>query len=86
MEEIFELADRVSVLRDGTLVGTREVSETNEDELIALMINRTIEQVYHKDDIHDRRDDPGDAQPQREGLRGRLAHACTRARSSASTA
>ncbi len=49
MEEIFELADRVSVLRDGTLVGTRKVSETNEKELIALMINRSIEQVYHKD-------------------------------------
>ncbi len=49
MEEIFELADRVSVLRDGTLVGTRLVSETNESELIALMINRSIEQIYHKD-------------------------------------
>jgi ribose transport system ATP-binding protein len=49
MEEIFELADRVSVLRDGTLVGTRRVSETNESELIALMINRSIEQIYHKD-------------------------------------
>ncbi len=49
MEEIFELADRVSVLRDGTLVGTRKVSETNESELIALMINRSIEQIYHKD-------------------------------------
>ena len=49
MEEIFELADRVSVLRDGTLVGTRQVGETNETELIALMINRSIEQVYHKE-------------------------------------
>ncbi len=51
MEEIFELADRVSVLRDGMLVGTREVSETNEVELISMMINRTIEQVYHKDEF-----------------------------------
>ncbi|MHB2167407.1 sugar ABC transporter ATP-binding protein [Alsobacter sp. R-9] len=49
MEEIFELADRVSVLRDGTLVGTRRVSETSDAELIALMINRSIEQVYHKE-------------------------------------
>ena len=51
MEEVFELADRVSVLRDGTLVGTRDVAETNEDELIAMMINRSIEQVYHKETI-----------------------------------
>jgi ribose transport system ATP-binding protein len=49
MEEIFELADRVSVLRDGMLVGTRKVSETSDAELIGMMINRSIEQVYHKE-------------------------------------
>lgn len=49
MEEVFELADRVSVLRDGTYVGTRAIGETDEAELIRLMINRSIEQVYHKE-------------------------------------
>jgi len=49
LEEVFELCDRVSVLRDGALVATRKVKETNEAELIALMINRTIEQIYHKE-------------------------------------
>ena len=48
---MFELCDRVSVLRDGALVGTRQVSETNEADLIALMINRKIEQIYHKDAV-----------------------------------
>ncbi|TIS73540.1 MAG: sugar ABC transporter ATP-binding protein, partial [Mesorhizobium sp.] len=42
MEEVFELADRVSVLRDGTLVGTRNIAETSEPELVKLMINRSI--------------------------------------------
>ena len=51
LEEVFELADRVSVLRDGALVGTRKISETNENDLIALMINRSIEQIYHKDKV-----------------------------------
>lgn len=51
MEEVFELADRVSVLRDGTHVGTRLIGETNDTELIALMINRSIEQIYHKEEI-----------------------------------
>ena len=51
MEEVFELADRVSVLRDGTLVGTREIAETNEAELVSLMINRTLQQIYHKERI-----------------------------------
>ncbi len=51
LEEVFELADRVSVLRDGALVGTRRISETNENDLIAMMINRSIEQIYHKDKV-----------------------------------
>lgn len=51
MEEVFELADRVSVLRDGTHVGTRNIGETDDAELIALMINRSIEQIYHKEQI-----------------------------------
>jgi ribose transport system ATP-binding protein len=51
LEEVFELADRVSVLRDGALVGTRRIDETNENDLIALMINRSIEQIYHKDKV-----------------------------------
>ena len=48
---MFELADRVSVLRDGALVGTRDIGETNEADLIALMINRSIEQIYHKEKV-----------------------------------
>ncbi|BDA83132.1 sugar ABC transporter ATP-binding protein [Aureimonas sp. SA4125] len=51
MEEVFELADRVSVLRDGVHVGTRMISETNDAELVALMINRSLEQIYHKEKI-----------------------------------
>jgi ribose transport system ATP-binding protein len=51
LEEVFELCDRVSVLRDGALVGTRKVAETNEADLIQLMINRAIDQIYHKDQV-----------------------------------
>jgi ribose transport system ATP-binding protein len=51
LEEVFELADRVSVLRDGRLVSTRRVAETDEATLIRDMINRAIEQVYHKEEV-----------------------------------
>jgi ribose transport system ATP-binding protein len=51
LEEVFELADRVTVLRDGNLVGTRDIKDTNETELVALMINRSIEQIYHKETV-----------------------------------
>ena len=40
MSELDEVCDRVSVLRDGTYVGTREVAITPKDDLIALKIGR----------------------------------------------
>ncbi len=51
MEEIFHLAGRVSVLRDGALVSTRQVAETSEAELIADMVNRAIDQVHEKHQV-----------------------------------
>jgi ribose transport system ATP-binding protein len=51
LEEVFELADRVSILRDGALISTRVVAETTEADLIFGMINRSIEQVYHKEHV-----------------------------------
>jgi ribose transport system ATP-binding protein len=48
MEEVFELADRVSVFRDGRLISTRAVSETDEQKLIADMAGREITQLHYK--------------------------------------
>jgi ABC-type sugar transport system ATPase subunit len=46
MDEIFRIADRVTVLRDGRLVGTRERSETDADEIIRMMVGRELEKLY----------------------------------------
>ncbi len=46
LEEIFALADRVTVLRDGESVGTRPIGELNEAELIRLMIGREMAHIY----------------------------------------
>jgi ribose transport system ATP-binding protein len=51
LEEVFQLADRVSILRDGQLVSTQRVADTNEKELITGMINRSIEQMHYKETI-----------------------------------
>src|SRR3984957_17771572 len=51
LEEVFPLADRVSILRDGQLVSTQRVADTNENALIAGMINRSIDQVHYKETI-----------------------------------
>ena len=48
LEEIFQLADRVSVLRDGEYIATRDIADTNKDELIQLMVGRTLSQTYPK--------------------------------------
>lgn len=48
MEEVFLLADRVTVLRDGQYVATKNVAETNADELISMMVGRTIDNLFPK--------------------------------------
>ena len=46
MPEIFALADRVTVLRDGHLVGTRPVSEVDEPALVSMMVGRAVDRLY----------------------------------------
>ena len=48
LSEIFDVADRVVVLRDGQYIATKNVSETNEEELISLMVGREIESFFTK--------------------------------------
>ena len=46
MQEIFDLTDRVTVMRDGSYIGTRITNETNPDELVKLMVGRELEKYY----------------------------------------
>lgn len=48
MKEIFELGDRVSVLKDGKLVTTMNVSDTDEESLVTKMIGRELTDIYPK--------------------------------------
>lgn len=48
LNEVFELSDRVTVLRDGQYVGTQITAETTEDRLINMMVGRTIDQLFPK--------------------------------------
>ncbi|MGW8482137.1 sugar ABC transporter ATP-binding protein [Microbacterium sp. NPDC055903] len=51
MEEIFRLADRVSVLRDGQYIATRDIAETSRRELISLMVGRELTEGYPERDF-----------------------------------
>jgi rhamnose transport system ATP-binding protein len=51
LEELFELADRVTVLRDGAYVDTLPMSGVTRDDLIRLMVGRTITNMFPKQDV-----------------------------------
>jgi ribose transport system ATP-binding protein len=63
LEEIFEICDTVTVLRDGRVAGRLATADVNEDALISLMVGRSIEQLY---DIH--RGAPGEVLLEVTGL------------------
>ena len=46
LDEVFALADRVAVLRDGALVGAWPVAETNRAEVVRAMVGRSVEELY----------------------------------------
>ncbi|MEO0496161.1 MAG: sugar ABC transporter ATP-binding protein, partial [Pseudomonadota bacterium] len=45
LDEIFKIADRVAVLRDGQMVGMRDVSHTNPEELVSLIVGRKAREI-----------------------------------------
>jgi L-arabinose transport system ATP-binding protein len=48
MNEIFRIADRIAVLRDGRLVGERAAVETSEDELVRMMVGRDLDALFRR--------------------------------------
>ena len=50
MEEIFEIADRVTVMRDGQYVATKDIEQTNVNDLIRMMVGRELSESYPESD------------------------------------
>ena len=46
LDELYAIADRVTVLKDGALVGTVDPRETQRDELIRLMVGRPLQDIF----------------------------------------
>ena len=83
LEELPRIADRVTALRDGALVGTRRMAEVSRAELIRMMVGRELSAVFPKVAA-----EPGDVvlEVRRAGLPGvgrpgRGPRACAPARS-----
>ncbi len=49
MEEIFEICDIVTILRDGKRVATKSIKDVDENSLISMMVGRSIEEMYNID-------------------------------------
>ncbi len=47
LEEIMDICDSVTVLKDGTYVDTLPVSQVNKDKLIAMMVGREMSDIYN---------------------------------------
>jgi ABC-type sugar transport system ATPase subunit len=49
LEEVFEICDRITVLRDGWNVGTRDVQGMTQDAVIQMMVGRTLGELFQKE-------------------------------------
>lgn len=48
IEEVFQIADRVTVLRDGHFVGVHSIKDVNNTQIIKMMVGRTVDDLYPK--------------------------------------
>jgi ABC-type sugar transport system ATPase subunit len=51
MDEIFYIADKVEVMRDGRLVGVKAMEDTNRAEIVHMMVGREIVDMYPKNEV-----------------------------------
>ena len=45
-DEIFHIADRYTVFRDGAFVGDGKIADLNEDDLVKMMVGRSVDQIF----------------------------------------
>jgi len=51
LNELFEISDRITVLRDGSCIGTVVTKECTEDQLIQMMVGRELNDIYPKSKV-----------------------------------
>ncbi|WP_262368432.1 sugar ABC transporter ATP-binding protein [Marinomonas sp. IMCC 4694] len=51
MNELFEIADEFSVFRDGKYIGTHASSDVTRDDIIQMMVGRSVDQMFPKEEV-----------------------------------
>ncbi len=50
-EEVYEVADRFAVFRDGRSIGSGLLSQANQDQIVRMMVGRSVEHAFPKADV-----------------------------------
>lgn len=50
MDEVFQISDEITIMRDGTYVGTYDAGKITHDELVRLMVGREITEMFPKEE------------------------------------
>ena len=69
MDEIFKISDRLTVFRDGCYITTKNINETSYDEVVSLMVGRSVDTLYPKRDFKD-----GEVIFEAKGISGKGVH------------
>nr|WP_255493986.1 sugar ABC transporter ATP-binding protein [Cetobacterium sp. 8H] len=51
MEEIFNICDRISILRDGSYIGTEIIKTVDQEKIVEMMTGKNIENLYSKEKV-----------------------------------
>lgn len=68
MDEIFEVSDQVTVLRDGKFIGSVKTCETTGEEIVKMMVGRDLKDMYVKNALRSREFDENEVLLKVEGL------------------
>ena len=53
MDEIFQISDRLTVFRDGKYIATKDIGHTNYDEVVSMMVGRSVTNLYPERDYRE---------------------------------
>ena len=70
LDEVFALAEKITVLKDGCVVGSLKTEETDQEEVVRMMVGRDLKQMFPPKEKKPDRDGDGGQEPLRSGLRG----------------
>ncbi|EPH95819.1 putative ribose transport ATP-binding protein rbsa [Enterococcus faecalis 13-SD-W-01] len=69
MKEIYELCDRITIMRDGKYISTNPVKELTSEEIIQMLVGRSLDNLYPKEEVS-----IGDVRLKVEGLSDKKAY------------